>query len=101
MTAKKGEWVRIHRQVLSPEERAPHIPEETREHPLELWNKGFLLQDSGLPGDIVEVETIIGRTVKGRLLEINPNFDHSWGQCIPEVLQIGRQLRSLLKDEES
>ena len=41
MDAKKGDWVRIHNIVLEVGERAPNIPEDTQEIPLELWDKGF------------------------------------------------------------
>ncbi|HBG38663.1 MAG TPA: 2-amino-4-ketopentanoate thiolase, partial [Clostridiaceae bacterium] len=27
---KKGEWVQIHDIVLKPEERSPHLPEDTK-----------------------------------------------------------------------
>ena len=60
MDAKKGDWVRIHNIVLEVGERAPNIPEDTQEIPLELWDKGFLTNDEANIGDMVEVETYIG-----------------------------------------
>lgn len=99
MDAKKGTWVRIHNIVLKPEERSPHLPEDTRKVPLEMWVKGFLLNDEANIGDMVEVETYIGRREKGKLVEVNPYYTHSFGKCVPELLYIGRQLRGIISKE--
>ncbi len=101
MNAKKGDWVRIHKILLTPEERASRIPEDTRKVPLEMWDKGFLVNDNASPGDEVEIETIIGRRITGCLLEKNPRFSHSWGFCIPETLHIGRQVKQILAEREA
>lgn len=101
MNAKKGDWVRIHKVVLTPEERAPQVPDDTKLVPLEMWDKGFLLDDFATVGDEVRVETIIGRELAGKMIEINPQFDHAWGDCVPEILHIGRQVKSILTGEEA
>lgn len=95
MLAKKGDWVKVHNIVLTSSERAPQIPEDTRSVPLEMWVKGFLVED-GKMGEKVEVETITGRRVEGKLVEVEPCFEHSFGKNIPELLQIGKQLRGIL-----
>lgn len=101
MDAKKGNWVRIHTVVLEVGQRANNIPEDTQNVPLEMWDKGFLLDDSANIGDKVKVETYIGRVVEGNLLEVNPYYEHDFGKCVPELLYIGRQARELLsKDGE-
>ena len=33
---KQGDWVRIHSVVLSPDQRAPQVPEDTAGVPLEM-----------------------------------------------------------------
>jgi len=98
--AKKGDWVRIYNIILRPEERAPQVPEDTKKVSLEMWDKGFLLSDKAEIGDEVEVETYIGRKITGKLIEINPYYDHDFGKCVPELLYIGRQLRGILEDGE-
>jgi len=98
--ARKGDWVRIHNIVLSSEQRASQVPEDTRNVPLELWTKGFLLDDEAKIGDQVNIETYIGRKVSGKLIEINPYYDHDFGKCVPELLYIGRQLRGILEGGE-
>ncbi|MGO1713197.1 MAG: 2-amino-4-oxopentanoate thiolase subunit OrtA, partial [Senegalia sp. (in: firmicutes)] len=42
--AKKGEWVRIYNVVLEANERAQQVPDDTKKVPLEMWDKGFLLE---------------------------------------------------------
>ena len=100
MNAEKGDWVRIHKILLTSAQRAPQVPEDTKKVPLEMWDKGFLLADFAKIGDEVEIETIIGRKISGEIIEINPQFDHGWGSCIPEILHIGRQVKGLLAKEE-
>lgn len=90
-------WVEIHQVVLTPEERAPGIPEDTSKVPLEMRVKGFLIEEAEL-GDMVEITTPIGRRLKGRLLEGNPAFRHDFGAPVPELLEIGRQLKELLNE---
>lgn len=98
--AKKGDWVRIHNIILTPEERASQVPEDTRRVPLEMWSKGLLINDEAKIGDTVTVETYIGRKISGKLIEVNPYFEHDFGKCISELLFIGRQLRGILEDGE-
>lgn len=97
---KKGEWVQIHQIVLNPEERSNHLPEDTKKVSLELWVKGFLKQDSNI-GDEVEITTLTGRSVYGTLVDVNPSYKYGFGEFVPELLQIGIQLRGILKEGES
>ncbi|HHV38014.1 MAG TPA: 2-amino-4-ketopentanoate thiolase [Tepidimicrobium sp.] len=99
MDAKKGDWVRIHNIVLEAGQRAPNIPEDTQNVPLELWDKGFLLDESARIGDKVEIETYIGRKMEGTLIEVNPYYEHDFGKCVPELFYIGRQVRNLLEKD--
>ena len=93
--SKKGDWVQIHQIVLKPEERAPQAPEDTKKVPLELWVKGYALHDAKV-GEDVEIETITGRKLTGTLLNVNPNYVHSYGNFVPELLQVGKQLKEIL-----
>lgn len=95
VVAKKGDWVRIYNIVLTPEERAPQVPDDTKQVPLEQWTKGYLLSDAEI-GDEVEVETLVGRKAAGKLVEVNPTYTHSFGNFVPELLCIGKQLREIL-----
>lgn len=99
MDAKRGDWVRVHNVVLEVGQRAANIPEDTQNVPLEMWVKGFLLDENANIGDKVNIETYIGRKVEGNLLEVNPYYQHDFGKCVPELLYIGRQAREILEEE--
>lgn len=94
--AKKGDWVRIHRVVLKADERTAKLPEDTQKCDLEMWTKGTLLADAEI-GDEVEIETIVGRKEKGELVEVNPYYTHSYGVFVPEIIEIDKQLREIMK----
>ncbi len=93
--AKKGDWVLTHSIVLTPEQRAAQVPEDTHQVPLEMWIKGRLAADAEL-GENVTVVTRTGRTVQGKLIEVNPRYSHDYGEFVPELLEIGDTVRGIL-----
>ena len=66
-----GTWVEIHSVVLAPEERADHLPEDTRRVPLEMRVKGFLVAAAAL-GERVEIVTVAGPTIGSEALTEPP-----------------------------
>ena len=96
---KRNTWVRIHKIVLRPEERATNIPEETKKVPLEMWVKGYLLDNANM-GDEVDIRTVTGRVERGRLIEVYPAYEHSYGQFIEELLEIDEQVKDLVFGED-
>lgn len=92
---KKGEWVRIHKNILEPSERAPQVPDDTKLCPLEMWDKGYLQVDAEM-GDEVEIETVTGRKETGTLIEVNPYYEHDFGTFVPELLVIDKQVRDIV-----
>lgn len=95
----KGTWVRIHSIVLEPEERTGKLPEDTKKVPLEMWVKGFLKEEAAI-GDEVTIQTITGREETGTLVEVEPVYEHGFGDIyIPEILQIGLQARAIMRGE--
>ena len=96
--AKKGDWVQIHKIVLEAGDRAPNLPEETKEVPLELRVRGFLKDESADLNDKVTIETLIGREITGNLEEIDPAYSHDYGKPVNELLSIGRELKDMLKE---
>ena len=95
--AKKGDWVRIHNIVLKAEQRTGKLPEDTKSSDLQMWTKGFLQEESAEVGDEVTVETACGRIEKGTLYEENPHYTHSYGEFVPEIIEIDRTLREILR----
>jgi hypothetical protein len=91
----KGTWVEIHRIVLPAGERAPQVPDDTRQVPLEMRVKGFLVAPAS-PGEDAEIVTSVGRRLRGVVREINPAYTHGFGAPIAELSGIGREVRALL-----
>ena len=94
---EKGTWVQIHRIVLREGQRAPQVPVETQQVPLEMWVKGILAEPATL-GEKVEIVTPSGRRLSGILTDVNPGYTHSFGSPIPELLTIGREVRRILRE---
>lgn len=93
---KKGDWVRIYTVVLKADERTGKIPEDTKKCDLEMWTKGELQADAEI-GDVVTVKTAVGRLEKGTLIEVGPYYTHSYGKFVPEIIQIDKQLREIVR----
>ncbi len=87
-TVSPGTWVEIEQIVLDPGERAPTLPEDTRQVPYVLRVSGFLLEGAAI-GEPARVRTLIGRELGGTLTTVNPSYSHSFGETVPELLDIG------------
>ena len=85
---KAGTWVEIEKILLRPEQRAPTLPEDTKQVPYVLNVNGFLLEDAEL-GSPARIRTLIGRELEGTLKMVNPSYSHSFGKVVPELLKIG------------
>jgi len=92
---KKGTWVEIEEIVLTPEDRAKNIPEETRITPLKCWIRGNCTTDCEL-GENIEIETNVGRIVKGILVDVEPGYYHTYGKYVSEIGNVGKQARKIL-----
>ena len=90
-----GEWVEVERVLLEPHERAANLPPDTAEKPLLVWVKGFARAKAAL-GEEVEIETVTGRLATGKLSAINPGYYHTFGDPVPELTHVGRDLRARL-----
>ena len=97
---KKGSWVQIKKIVLNPEERASNLPEATKKVPLLLWVKGHLIEDA-LMNESVKVKTLTGRIEEGELVALNPSYQHTYGNFIPEILEIDQIVKSTLFGSEN
>ncbi len=73
-----GTWVEIEQVVLTPEQRAPTLPEDTKRVPYVLRVSGFLIEPAELGGP-ARIRTIIGRELSGVLKTVNPSYSHSFG----------------------
>lgn len=99
-SAAKGSWVEIHSIVLAAGARAPQVPEDTKQVPLEMRVKGFLVEAAN-KGEDVEIITTTGRHLHGILVEINPAYSHGFGVPIAELSVIGGEVRAMLRERGS
>ena len=97
-SVKKGDWVQIKQTILEPGQRAPQVPKDTSQLPLIRLVKGFLAEDASL-GDNVTITTVIGRVMSGKLVAVNPRYDHSFGPPPPGFTGIGSNLRKVLSND--
>lgn len=88
-----GTWVEIEAVILAPEQRAPTLPEDTRRTPYMMRVSGFLAEPSAL-GQTARIRTVIGRELQGVLRTVNPSYSHSFGETVPELLNIAEEARA-------
>ncbi len=93
--ARAGDWVEISAVLLAPAERSPNLPPETAAVPLVMRVRG-VAQAAAEVGAEVSVKTQAGRVLSGTLLAVNPRFDHDFGGCVPELIEVRRRLKELM-----
>lgn len=81
-------WVEIEQVILTPAQRAPSVPDDTRATPYVRRISGFLAAPAEV-GAEATIRTLIGRTLTGTLRTVNPSYSHSFGETVPELLKIG------------
>jgi hypothetical protein len=96
MDCKQGDWVQICSVVLPAGERAKQVPAETQAVPLKMFNKGFADHPAEI-GQPVGITTMIGMKLEGELVAVNPRYEHDFGNPVPELMQIGLELRKRLE----
>ena len=92
---KKTSWVQIKKTILDPRERAANLPQPTKQVPLIMWVKGYLLANASI-GDEVKIKTLTGRIESGVLVCENPSYMHTYGEFVPEILEIDRICKDTL-----
>lgn len=96
---EQGTWVEIHCVVLQPAERAPQVPQDTRQLPLEMRVRGFLARPAS-QGEEAEIITAAGRRLRGELVATNPAYTHGYGSPLAELLNIGGEVKDLLRKRD-
>jgi len=89
-TVPAGTWVEIEQVILTPEQRAPSLPEDTRNVPYVMRVSGFLVEPAAL-GEPARIKSLIGRVISGTLRQVNPSYSHTFGATVAELLTIGRE----------
>ena len=93
--AKKGDYVRIRREIVPAGERDASVPADTAATPLVMWVKGYAQNDAHI-GEECSVITRVGRAEYGTLIEETPCYELNFGVFVPEILKIDDQLRKAL-----
>ena len=93
--AAAGDWVEVERVLLEPDQRAANLPPETAATPLRMWVRGFLEADAAV-GEPATVVTVTGRHVEGTVSAVNPGYFHTFGEPVPALATVGRDLRARL-----
>ena len=97
--AKQGDWVRIHRIILMPDQRSTNLPEDTRSTPFQMWVNGYLENRTAAVGDDVTIRTAIGRLLAGQLVVVGPRYNHDFGSPQPELLAAADEVRQLTRSQ--
>ena len=92
----RGAWVEIREIVLPAGQRAPQVPTDTQQVPLEMRVRGFLVAPAAV-GEPAEIETAAGRRRRGTLAAVNPPYAHGFGAPIPALKPIAGEFRALLR----
>lgn len=87
MSIEKGTYVKILKDYLKPEERLETLPEVTKKTPLKGWVKGKLLKEGEL-NDEAPIETLTGRFVLGKVIDVEPSHSHTFGGYVKELEKV-------------
>lgn len=86
-------WTEIEWVVLEPSERSDAIPSETRRTAYVARVRG--MASAPRLDALVEVETVTGRRLRGKVVAINPGYSHTFGSPQPEWIRMRDAVRSL------
>jgi len=98
--ARVGDWVQIEDIVLEAGKRAPQVPDDTAKTPLVMRVKGFACEEASI-GDEVTIETIIGRRIRGRLIAVEPTYEHDFGRPVRELIEVGPEAKRIIAEAEA
>ena len=96
--AKLGDWVEVEKILLEPGKRSPKVPEDTQGLPFVIYTKGFLKTKEAELGEEVEIETLIGRSIVGRLCAVEPRHTHDFGDPVRELIEVGKEIREEIRE---
>lgn len=88
MSVPAGTWVEVENVLLTKEQRAAGCPDDTKATPYLRHVSGFLTEDAEM-GDEVTVTSLIGREHTGKLILVDPHYEHTFGPTVRELLVIG------------
>lgn len=94
---KKDTFIEIETVVLDPKDRSPHIPLDTKDKPLVMKVKGFLMHDAILY-DQVSIVTITNRIEFGKLIKVEPSYHHTFGEYVDILMKVRQNILKEMGD---
>lgn len=94
MTGDGEIWTEIEWVELAPAERAETAPEETRAVPYVVRARGFAVRPE--LGKQVEIRTVTGRPLHGRVTDVYPGYHHTFGRPLAAWIIMRDQIRASL-----
>ena len=89
-----GVWTELEWLVLRPEERAESCPPDTRLLPYRARTRGMALRP--VVGSEAEVRTASGRRVRGRVHDLDPGYEHTFGRPLTQWVHMKNHIRALV-----
>ncbi len=92
-------WTEIEFLVLKAGDRKAGVPPDTAALPYLARARGMAKSPS--VGSTVEVETVVGRQMRGRVVSLNPGYEHTFGRPLPEWIRMRDSIRRELDVQRS
>jgi len=94
---EKHTYVEVKSIILETDERSGNLPMDTKEVPLVMKIKGYLLEPAHI-GDPVQILTMTKRIETGVLVKAHPSYTHSFGQFIQIIQDVKEIILSETED---
>lgn len=88
-------WTEVERLILRSAERASTCPRDTRAKPYLVRIRGMAVRP--VVGDQVEIRTVTDRHLVGRVRELEPGYEHTFGHPLPEWVRMRDHIRILVR----
>lgn len=96
MSVRRGSYVRVKCLLLEPGNRKSGIPADTASVAYEMRVAGYLAMDAS-EGEEVQITTVTGRTVTGKLEDAHPAYTHTFGPIDPILHEVGPRVKAWLR----
>lgn len=92
-------WTEVEWVVLEPVDRSAGAPEDTRAQRYVARCRG--LAADPVMGETARIRTPSGRTLQGRVVDVNPGYHHGFGRPLPEWTRMRQGLRELIDGDQA
>jgi hypothetical protein len=89
-------WTEVEFLILKPGDRNAALPSDTASTPYIGRVRGMGAESE--LGAVVEVTTVVGRRLRGTVVETNPGYTHTFGHPLPEWIRMRDGIRRELSE---